>query len=358
MALNVSDVIDKLLDNASVGKVVTDVGAGFALSISCVLGVGLLTGISVVPLDRSKELNAIKDNETYVLCVQKAELEPLLNAAAEVEKLDKVTITPRCNDVRRTSDAAATNQAGRDEALRAADELYRLAERRIALLAARLTTLDTKIEAFTKPANADRKTYEPLLDERVPFARVHDQLISQKDLIDTQQQRVSTAENQLADARSFSVNMEGFTNNISAVLAFSVVLGVVLSQMNRLIFVNWIYESILKTRYPKLAKGTRSPNTRLLNKTEYDETVSNYYRYVEGSINMIVPVIAFGAVAPRFVDAKLQAVGPFWIWVWLLTSALVAGLLIVSGYKTYVTFREKESAITAPPPPPPPPQQQ
>jgi hypothetical protein len=337
MALNISDVINKLLDNANVGKAVTDVGSGFALAISFVLGVGLVTGISVIPMDRSKPLTAQRAQQFQVLCEQKAELAALLDGAAEILKLDKTQTTPRCSDLNSTP-TTPDAQKRSDDAIRAADELYRISQRRIAALAAQIATFDDRLTALQKAAAADTKTMDAVLAAKEPYAKVHDQLVNQKELIDTQQQRVTTLENQLSDARSFTANIEGFTNNISALLAFSVVLGVIISQLNRLVLVNWIFESIL-------SRDHKPREIKNVNKEAKDDLVTNYYRYVEGSINMIVPVIAFGIVVPRFIDARLEPVSAAVQWMSFLTGVIIAALLAISGFLTYKTYRQKEALL-------------
>lgn len=320
MAINISDAIEKFLDNASVGKAVTDVGAGFALAFSCVLAVGLITGVSVIPADQIRTLTMELDRQNVVLRQQKFDLR---NALAESAK------------VIGTADSAPDDP----------DALYRLGQRRIALLAAYITAADERITRLSAQPNVPRSVYETDVAEKAKYAGVHDQLVSQKEIVDEQQQRVTTLENRLTDSRSLTANLETFTNNISAVLVFSVILGVVLSQVNRLLIISAVYDRLLSDGTNTFER--KSAVARSVNKDEYEYLVSNYYRYVEGSINMFWPVIAFGVVVPRFINAKLVSVSAAWHWISFLGCVVIASLLSVSGFFTYKVFREREKQLAA-----------
>ena len=53
--MNFTDLVNKFLDNANVGKVVADGGSGLALSIPLLMILGLSSNMSVIPADTIKE---------------------------------------------------------------------------------------------------------------------------------------------------------------------------------------------------------------------------------------------------------------------------------------------------------------
>lgn len=323
MALNVPEILVKLVDNANLGKVVTDVGAGLALSIPFVMLLGTWTGISVLPADRLSELaQEIKDEEQHLAREQDGFRGPLEEAA-------KLTgsAPPRAEDT--------------------GEMLYSLARRQAAHLAAMLEVIDKQIDLAARGASRDGPSVERLSGQRTLLASLNDRLISQREAVDEILEHTGTLRNRREDAGSLVRNVEVFTDNLSAVLAFSVIFGVLLSQIQRLVFVDWIYDQILKRRRggPTILSKIRQ---RAVRKKDYSELVSNYYRYVEGSINMIPAVLLFGLAFPQYANQRLALERIVRPGLFLAGSAAVTLLLAVSGFFTYRRFREKEEELASP----------
>ena len=78
MAINYPEILDKLLDNAKIGKVVTDVGSGFALALPLLMLIGVSTSLSVLPADRMGELTEEIENQVAVVERETLAFGPLL----------------------------------------------------------------------------------------------------------------------------------------------------------------------------------------------------------------------------------------------------------------------------------------
>src|SRR5687768_5691468 len=237
MALSVSGIIEKLLDNANVGKVVTHVGAGLALAVPLLMLVNLSSGLSILPADSAKALTAQHKEASDNLARARGDLRPLL-----------ASLQP---------DAATASVPE--------SALYGWASREIARLTALMETYDGTLKALMAERPFQRQEVAIAIKEKSAVAAQLDPLVAQKEIVDVATERLRTAENQLADAHSYSANLEVFTNNISAVMAFAVVLGVVLSQVSRLVFVNLIYDKRIKraqrTPVAAIKAGTVSKET-------------------------------------------------------------------------------------------------
>lgn len=322
MALGYPEILDRLLDNANLGKVVTDVGSGFALSISILMLTGLWTGISIVPADQVRQLNSeIKTIESE-LQKEKVDLRPLLEEAAQLG-----TMRPL-------------------EKIYDPEVLYSLARRQIAHLSARIAVLDARIDAVVKGAGAAGKSLEELSLEKANLASLNDRLVTQRETSDDWGEQLRTLRNRLQDAQALGNNVEVFTNNVSAVLAFGVVFGIVLSQISRLVFVTWIYDRLLK-RDPRKNSLTKYIKEGKVKKEDHDALVTHYYRYVEGSTNMILPVLAFGLVFPSFANQHLVLLNPVSPWLIGVVALVLAAPLASSGFYTYRRFRQKEDELLA-----------
>jgi len=327
MAINYPEILDKLLDNANVGKVVTDVGAGFALSLSLLMLMGVSTDLSVVPADRIRELTEESRAQAEVVESQIRAFEPLLACSLTLPERDPAA----------TIDGQGDPCEGRAAAVPTTN-LYFLARREIARLSAEIATIDRLIDARIAKGMVGRDDIHDLARKKADLAAVADRLVSQRESVDEERERLDSLHNQLTDARSLELNLASLATHTSGVLALSVVLGVVLSQVSRLVFVRLLYDRLL-------GKKSKRPPARMLSNEEREQLVISYYRYVEGSINMIVPVVAFAVVFPRYANTRLQLTDPVNAWTWAIAGIALAGLLAVSGFTTYRSFREKEQEL-------------
>lgn len=317
MALSFSGIIEKLLDSANVGKVVTHVGAGLAMAVPLLMLVNLSSGLSILPADSARELTIHRDSARTDLENERRALRPLL-----------VSLQP-----------------GADGASVPDTALYGWASREIARLTALIETHDGTLKALMAERPIQRDQIDAALQQKAGVAERLDPLVAQKEIVDAAAERLRTAENQLADAHSFTANLEIFTNNISAVLAFAVVIGVVLGQVSRLLFVNLIYDKRIKrsrrTPVAAVKAGTAAKET-------HDELVRDYYRYVEGCINMIAPTALFGLVFPLYARARLVSVSNEYLIAISIGALLSAVALGMGGFYTYREYRKRVNELVDP----------
>lgn len=309
MPTSMTDVLRRVVDNANLGKVVTDVGPGFALSVPILMLLALWTGVSVMPADRLKRLDADIETARRAVWEVKAGFGSLLT---EVPGLQ------------------AACPPGTDEA--AAERCYALAARTIA-------GLGTEVEAYTAAMKDRDKNRQEIEQRLAPFKRASDRLLAQKEVLEANVARLQSLENMRADAESLEFNLVTFTANTAAFIAFAVVLGILVSQISHYLLIDVVY-----ARFPAVIAAEKPPISiaQLLSKQD-EELVTHYFRYTEGAINMIVPVILVGFVFPLYARQRLSYDISFG-WSVLLTAAL-AVILAISGYKTYLSFVKKRKAL-------------
>ena len=329
MALTVPQVVEKLLDTVNAGKIVTEVGSGLAMGIPMLMLLSLAGEISVLPADRGRDLKRWVEEAKVQTEREKSELRPvlqsILNPPQDLKSAD-------------------------------GDALLSIARREIASMAAEVELLDTQIAALLRPQGALPKAdIQAVMDQKRPMVVQMDRLVAQKDIIEAAVERQRSLENQLEDSRSFANNMEVFTNNITATLAFSVVLGVVLSQVSRLFFVNLFYDRLVPRATISPAEAVRRG---WATQQMFDDLIRGYYRYTEGSINMIGPSLMFGIIFPLYATQRLPDVKSGYL---LAASVLAIGSavsLVGTGYFTYREYRKRVNDLCTEPvggvvPPPP-----
>ena len=308
-----SEVLQKVLDNANLGKAVTDVGPGFVLSMGLLMGVGLGSSLSIMPADRIQELQQDFEKAKNSLVSKKLGFQSLLR-----ETPGGVV----------TCGGQGPAKLDPDDA----EDCYLKGLRSISAL-----TVDVENYWALKKANTGPDRVLAL--ERLQ--RFSDRLLSQKELVEAQAAKVQQLENQLTDARSLEFNLVGFTSNLSAIIAFAIVFGVIVSQVSRVIFVNLIYSRFSKVK--ELDDEEVTVEQKL--SKEDDALITDYYRYVEGSINMIFPVLLLSFVFPAYAAKRLGA--PLGEWWAPLVGIVVAVLLALSGYYTYIKFLKRRKQLAA-----------
>jgi hypothetical protein len=305
-----NEVLQKIIDNANLGKVVTDVGPGFALSIPLLMTLSLSSGISILPADRLREI-----------------VESRKGAESEVARLKSGFCAILQNQ------GEACTEPPEDKAA----EGWVKGRRRIAHLSVDVESYREYRRSQTKQGRSVPEDAGKRGDEQ---ARQLEELNSQRDLTEEASARLESLRNQEADARSLEVNMVSFANNLSLIVAFSVVLGVLVSQISHLLFVDLIYE-----RHPairKLREAAPVSSQQLMSKQD-DELVKNYYRYTEGAVNSILPVLLTGFVFPRYAQRYAVLEAPQFL---LMAAAVtVAALLLLVGFNNYKSFIKKRRAL-------------
>ena len=102
----------------------------------------------------------------------------------------------------------------------------------------------------------------------------------------------------------------------------------------RLLFINLIYDKLEK---PKKTKGPRA------SAQEFDALRANYLRYTEAAINMILPVLLFAFVYPKYSAERLGGAPTAQFW-WAGGIAVAAALFFV-GMFTYRSYLEKAGQV-------------
>jgi hypothetical protein len=112
--------------------------------------------------------------------------------------------------------------------------------------------------------------------------------------------------------------------------------------VSRLIFVNLIYD-----RWISRTKVTTSAAIKagLVTKESHDELVRDYYRYVEGCINMVGPVLMFALVFPLYAQARLSGISTGYLVTIAITSLLSAAALAIGGFFTYREYRNRVNQL-------------
>jgi hypothetical protein len=80
-------------------------------------------------------------------------------------------------------------------------------------------------------------------------------------------------------------------------------------------------------------------------KETHDELVRDYYRYVEGCINMIAPTALFGLVFPLYARARLVGVAGEYLIAVSIAAMLSAVALGVGGFFTYREYRKRVNEL-------------
>lgn len=320
MPLTVPQVVEKLLDTVNAGKVITEVGAGLALSVPTLMMLSLAGNVSVLPADMGKELKAARAEAVRILDEERNELGPVLAQVTDPKSVGTLK----------------------------GDALESYARREIAARAAELEVIDAQINALLKSAGAPQSAQiQELMKQKIPLATRIDRLSAQRDSIEAARERLRTAENRLEDARAFGNNIEVFSNNITATIAFSVILGMVLGQVSRLLFVNLLYDRFVQRSPVSPAEAVRNG---WATQQAFDDLIRGYYRFAEGSINMVAPALMFGIVFPLYAQRRLPDVEP---WYLLATSVLSIGsamALVVTGFFTYKEYRRRVNDLCRPDP--------
>jgi hypothetical protein len=282
--MTINDILNKLLDNANLGKAVADIGPGFALSFPLLMILSLVANFSIFPADRLAE---IRDSKAK---------------AIQAERQAKLGF---CEILKAQNDPCSKDDA---------DEGFVKGRRRIA-------QLGIEVEAYQEGMRTAAKSGKgpaPANPAGVQSLRDYELLVAQRELVEEAAAQVERYTNEETDASSLEFNIATFTRNMSAVIAFSVVFGVLLSQISHLVFVDLIFENTAAV------KAIPKPSIPVTLSKEDEELVKNYYRYVEGAINLVFPVFLTAAVFPTYADKKLNA-SVSYFWTYTAGAALALG---------------------------------
>ena len=312
--MNFTDLVNKFLDSANLGKVVADGGSGLALSIPLLMILGLSSNMSVVPADT---LTTVLEPKQALVSA-----EHLRNREAFCSELE----IPR----RQSPAADATPMSPAEVRALAAQRCYLDGVREAARLNAEIEILRSQYAADLKGG----KAVEAVLAKQQGLQPRADRLGVQQEITEDSSARLAAAENELKDARSFAFNARSLTDNLSAILGLAFVLAVIGSQVARLVFINLIYDRIEK---PEKTDGKKATSP------EFDALRANYLRYTEAAINMILPVLLFCFVFPTYSQTRLG--GSSSSLRWYIGGLLVATALFFVGLFTYRSYLDKSGQI-------------
>lgn len=308
-----TDLVNKFLDNANVGKVVADGGSGLALSVPLLMIVGLSSNMSVVPADTIKTSLVPKQATVFA--------EHLRNREAFCAELN----IPKRPPAPRSEDPDPMQ-----EQVLAAQRCYLDGVREAARLNGEIEILRSQYAADLKGG----KAVDGTLAQQQKLQPHADRLSVQQEITEDSGARLAAAENELKDARSFAFNARALTDNLSAILGLAFVLAVIGSQVARLLFINLIYD---KLEDPKKTRGKDATSP------EADALRANYLRYTEAAINMILPVLLFAFVFPKYSTDRLG--GAPTPGLWYAGGIAVATALFFVGMFTYRSYLEKAGQV-------------
>ena len=366
------DILDKFLDNANLGKFVTDVGAGYLLAFPLLMLIGLGSGLSVFPIDRLRDLDERLQNA-------RVELE---NREAAFCPDDPVCRRRSADDAKKYYGDAARGLGEVDATQSAIRTAYLAGSQRVAQSQVMLDALKDRL-ADRGATGGDAAALRDEYERRVTSLA---QQAAQKAAVEEEAAIIERLEGELVDARSLDYNLTTITTNIGALLMFSVVLGVIVSQLSRFIFFNVLFDRQLgrdspiaeiKKRLFRLRVGLHGVDrkeerpapegakpaaavvdTRDVMRTDpqvfvqsdtkrdFDDLVKNYYRYAEGAVNLIFPVLFTSVVLPFYLDtrAHIAHANAYYV-ASFVGGPAVALLLGLSGFNTYKSFVEKTTAV-------------
>ena len=81
----------------------------------------------------------------------------------------------------------------------------------------------------------------------------------------------------------------------------------------------------------------------------FDDLVRGYYRFAEGSINMVAPSLLFGILLPLYAQARLSDVGQGYLLATGAAGVLSAAALVATGFYTYREYRHRVNDLCSPP---------
>lgn len=326
--MNIVELIRKFMDNINLGKFVTDVIPGMLLTMALVLVVGKFGNLSIFPADQTGDIEQRSKKISKRIAHETGIIGTLLQEAGQ--------------------DAPLSAETLEDSLL----ELYTRLLHKVEVFSVHAEALKAQIEILSKlPAEKlppRRQELESLIKEREDLLLKANQFKAHKTIIDTLEVRKLRYQSKIEEQRALSKNVEVFNKSFSALLIFGIALGLILSQINRLLFIDLLFNSVYSIR--RGDRKTRDDAARaqafssILSdaqaKETYDRIISQYYRYVEGSLNMALPLVAIITALTLYLNGSglelILMVG---------LSLVIAVLLYWIAYRNYTSFRTKEKML-------------
>jgi len=178
--------------------------------------------------------------------------------------------------------------------------------------------------------------------------------VSMADSVEHYKKRQAALESEIKLAGSLKGNLDAIGNNFMELLLAGVVLGVIMSQISRRIFLVRLFDDRLQRewgnpeqcdvdyRVRHIVLSNRSVSyfagRGLLSKDSYEDIVTGYYNYTEVCVNNIIPVCVAGISLVCFVlSTGWKGFSP---WV-ILAAGLLAYGLYEGGYTCHKRYKQK-----------------
>lgn len=278
------EIFQKLIDNFNFGKFFSDLISGSVLAFSLFLLVAMATGVRVFPAEDIPTLEQQLSVKQDAYGQQSKHVREVLVALTKKDE--------------------AIPEAGDTEAL----------------------------EDAAKTAIADSTK-----DEQKPYVSRLNADLAGMAVIKT---AIDELEKKLARARTLTGNVTTDTGLVALFLAVSLICGVIISQVARILFVRCVYRLFMDEH---LRPGPASPfklDTDDLRKTN-DYIVTYYYRYAEAGANLAIPLMLIGFIGPWFLTARGLGTGTAAVeglrWGLFSTGAIV----FIAGGFAYKFYRQK-----------------
>lgn len=333
-------IFTKFLDNVNAGKAVADFGPGLVLAIPVLMGIAMVSGMELMPAERLREIDHELDTLTYQIDAERGHLEQEITVEASANlRLSESTTIPAEPDRNEETAATAEDRTSTRPPL----DLHET-ERHAVF---RIAELDRDI---AKNQRAQRTDFDATnLDELESLIALKSSLtIHQLRLVELRSayQEKLTLRKKTASLLS---NMDFWENNLAAIAGLTVVLGVILSQVNRLLFFEGLFSMFLN-RNPWLREQTlksrRSISVTSGTQAQHQGLISGYYRYAEASINMAVAIFSVGMVYPFYADRLVGAFNETTSLMFTLCS-MISLALTLSSFVSFRNYRWKAAVLFA-----------
>lgn len=360
-----SSLMKTFLDNVNAGKLVTDVGPGLALTLPLLMLIALLTGSEVVPAQQAPRLLAEFRAQHAAVGREAENLRRTVAPDSGALDIRTLAISPALSELPLSAAKAKPTDP--------LDANWTLAE---SDAAAALLSLGLSLDQAKRNLVAEA---EPKNFAEVEKLQTLQKLIeTRRSALQASRQKLETARDAYFAATGIQKNLEVWETNLALVAGFAVVLGVIISQVTRLVFFKGLFAIGPNQRPPGNGSGGSgggvppgngggnppAPANPDLNRQRYltsilknqspataaayQDLVTNHLRYAEGAINMAVPVLVFAFVYPRFAATFPAPVTPdkglsdaICVQLWCIG---IAFCMIGSSWITYRRFRQQERA--------------
>ena len=366
MSFALPELVLRMVEDASVGKIVSVVGVGFIFAVALALVISSLVGVSIMPIDRLHSL--VDERERQLESAQRLDKVAAGYSECVTRHLDlKLADSgPDCSfDVGspgsisepRTKDVLLAESVGLNLDLVLVELQERLRRQK-----AGLEQISANLKVSNPVAvNAQIKQRREI-DRRRELTAQYETTVSKLVALRGEAKSGQAALRQrITEATSISNNIAVLGSHVTALLVFSVLLGVVVAQVSRLYIMAIDYQQNSAAMSDKRVQ--LSPERRL----ERQRLIATKFRYAEASFNLVLPIVLLGhglsnylrswQIIPAGLEAanRIQPGSSAFVQGWLAEDAavyvitlgctVIAILLFFSAFRTYLSFRRKDELL-------------